>query len=119
MKNDLLNALIHVSLNGPSIHSKEADTLLNKVADKYVSQRHYKVPNIYSQRSDSSSTSTQTHAIDVEMIQDSISYVEVSKLESALDMMTRDEFLNTNLESDDISSEDDEEDDDSNAEPSQ
>ena len=37
MKNDLLNALIHVSLNGPPIHSKEADTLLNKVADKYVS----------------------------------------------------------------------------------
>ena len=119
MKNDLLNALIHVSLNGPPIHSKEADTLLNEVADKYVSQRHYKVPNIYSQRSDSSSTSTQTHAIDVEMIQDSISYVEVSKLESALDMMTHDEFLNMNLESDDISFEDDEEDDDSNAEPSQ
>ena len=31
MKNALLNALIHVSLN-------EVDTLLNKVTDKYVSE---------------------------------------------------------------------------------
>ena len=33
MKNDLSKALIHISLNGPPVHSKEADILLNKVTD--------------------------------------------------------------------------------------
>ena len=39
MKNDLLNALIDISSNEPSIHSKEANILLNKVTDIYVSER--------------------------------------------------------------------------------
>ena len=33
MKNDLLNALIHILLNGPPVHSKVAYILLNKVTD--------------------------------------------------------------------------------------
>ena len=62
---------------------------------------------------------TQTHTIDVEMIEDSIASVEVSKLESAIDMMNHNQFKNTDLESDDSSSEDVEEYDNGNAELSE
>ena len=111
MKNDLLNALIHISLNGPPVHSKEADILLNKVTDIYVSQCHYKVPTVYSKTSVSSSTSTQTQAI-IDVDTDSIASVEISKLECTLDITSSSDFLNTNLESDDSSSEDEVDDDD-------
>ena len=48
MKNDLLNALLHVSMNSSPVNSKEVDDLITRVVDKYVKDRHYKVPTIYS-----------------------------------------------------------------------
>ena len=111
MKNDFLNALIHISLNGPPVHSKEADILLNKVTDRNVSQCHYKVPTVYSKTSVSSSTSTQTQAI-IDVDTDSIASVEIFKLECTLEITSSSDFLNTNLESDDSSLEDEVDDDD-------
>ena len=66
----MLNALIHISSNEPSIHSKEANILLNKVTDIYVSERRYKVPKFCYEKSVSGNTSTKTGTI--EILSDSI-----------------------------------------------
>ena len=63
MKNDLLNALLHVSMNGPQVNSKEADDLITRVVDRYVKERHYKVTTIYSAVTTTSSSSTQTENV--------------------------------------------------------
>ena len=65
MKNDLLNAMIHMSLNEPPIHDKEADSFLNKVMDIYVSESHYKVLKLYSEKSVSAITSRKAGSIEV------------------------------------------------------
>ena len=65
-----------------------------------------KVPTVYSKTPVSSSTSTQTQAI-IDIDTDSIASVEISKLECTLDITSSSDFLNTNLESDDSSSQDD------------
>ena len=36
MKNDLLNALLHMFMNGPPANSPEAERLINRVVDKYI-----------------------------------------------------------------------------------
>ena len=47
MKNDVLNALLHISLNGPPVNSPEADALIERVTDEYSQQKHRKAPKIY------------------------------------------------------------------------
>ena len=45
MKNDLQNSLLHISINGPSVNSKEADQLLERVCHAYVTnEKHKKIP---------------------------------------------------------------------------
>ena len=63
MKNDILNALLHISLNGPPANSKDADNLINRVVDLYVKEKHYKVPQIHSNITRGCSSSTQTEDI--------------------------------------------------------
>ena len=82
MKNDLLNAFMHISINGPPLHTKEADAFISRVAEQYALGRHRKVaeqyalgrhrkvaeqyalgrhrkaPELFSERSDSTSAST-------------------------------------------------------------
>ena len=36
MKNELLNSLLHISINGPAVNSKEADNLISRVVEKYI-----------------------------------------------------------------------------------
>ena len=36
MKNDVLNNLLHISINCPAVNSKEADNLKSRVFEKYV-----------------------------------------------------------------------------------
>ena len=39
VKNDLLNALLHISMNGPPANRPEAEPLINRVVDQYIEQR--------------------------------------------------------------------------------
>ena len=48
MKNELLNSLLHISINGPSANSKEAHLLLERVCNAYANEKHKKTPQIYS-----------------------------------------------------------------------
>ena len=61
MKNDLLNSLLHISINGPSANSKEAHKLLERVRHAYANEKHKKIPQVNSiGKTDVSSSSTQT-----------------------------------------------------------
>ena len=45
MKNDLLNSLLHISINSPSANSIEADQLLERVCNAYATnEKHKKIP---------------------------------------------------------------------------
>ena len=50
-------------MNGPPVNSKEADALITRVVERYVHERHYKVPTIHSVVKSSSSIMTQTDAV--------------------------------------------------------
>ena len=57
MKNELLNAFMHISINGTPLHSKEAAILIIR-----------KVPKLFSESSNATNASTQTEVIvDVEL----------------------------------------------------
>ena len=60
MKNDLLNSLLHISINGPPANSKEADQLLERVCNAYANEKHKKIPQVYSLGKTEASSSTQT-----------------------------------------------------------
>ena len=94
---------MHISINGPPLHTKEADALISRVAEQYALGHHRKVPRLFSERSDSTSASTQTEVIvDVELVEEN---QLPNELESSLDAMNRDEVLNSNFEYDESSSE--------------
>ena len=44
MKNDLLNSLLHISINDPSENSTETDQLLERVCNAYANEKHKKIP---------------------------------------------------------------------------
>ena len=60
MKNDLLNSLLHISINGPPTNSKEADQLLERVCNACANEKHKKISQIYSLGKTEASSSTQT-----------------------------------------------------------
>ena len=61
MKNDLLNSLLHISINGPSANRKEADQLLERVCNAYTTnEKHKNIPQVYSLGKIEASSSTQT-----------------------------------------------------------
>ena len=60
MKNDLLNSLLHISINGPPANSKEADQLLERVCNAYANEKHKKMPQVYSLGKTGAWSSTQT-----------------------------------------------------------
>ena len=105
MKTDLLNGLFHISINGPPVNSKEADNLIMRVVDKYVNQRHYKAPTIYTAVTTISSSSTQTETVEVN---------EEIEIEEDIDILINDcegEVMTTNFEDGQTSSEEEYEDD--------
>ena len=60
MKNDLLNLLLHISVNGPPANSKEADQLLERVCSAYANEKHKKIPQVNSLGKTEASSSAQT-----------------------------------------------------------
>ena len=56
----MLNSLLHISINGPSANSKEADQLLERVCNVYANEKHKKIPQVYSLGKNETSSSTQT-----------------------------------------------------------
>ena len=109
MKNDLLNALLHISINGPPSGSTEANNLINRVVDKFVEPRHNKIPQKYVRKTTESTTiCTQTESIiDVNNV--------VEDKDDELDIMINsindcDDKLTTNFEEDFSSSDDDDDD---------
>ena len=46
IKNDFLNFLLHISINGPPANSKEADQLLERVCNVYANEKHKKIPEV-------------------------------------------------------------------------
>ena len=59
-KNDLLNALLHISMNDPPVSSPEAEHLISRVVEQYCEQKHNKVPQIYVTSKISRTIYTQT-----------------------------------------------------------
>ena len=102
MKNDLLNGLLHISLNGPPFGSPEAEDLLNRVVDKYCEEKHNKKPTLYGPSENMQTISTQTQVINVPTEDD-----EVKNVTEKLDCNEQ-EFIITNFESDSDDSENDE-----------
>ena len=60
MKNDLFKLLLHISINGPSAKSKEADQLLERVCNGYANEKHKKIPQVYRKEKTETSSSNQT-----------------------------------------------------------
>ena len=48
MKNDLLNSLLHISINSLPENSKEAGQLLERVCTASANEKHKKIPQVYS-----------------------------------------------------------------------
>ena len=46
MTNDLLNALLHISMNKPIANGSKAEQLISRVVEQYWEQKHNKVPQI-------------------------------------------------------------------------
>ena len=108
MKNDLLNALLHITLNGPPVNSPDADSLINRVTEDYSKQSHRKTPKIYTERVTGNTMSTQTEVFEIGSDAENL----LSKISDINEQNTN--FLQTNMDfSDDGSSSEDSEDDES------
>ena len=107
MKNDLLNALLHITLNGPAVNSPEAESLINRVTEDYSKQSHRKTPKIFTEKKIGNTMSTQTEVLEID---DNIVEDLLSKISEENEQHTN--FLPTNMDlSDDNPSSDDSEDD--------
>ena len=63
MKNDLLNALLNISINGPVYNSKEAKQLISEAAVKFESWKWQKKPNSYRSCTKQISTGTKVSQV--------------------------------------------------------
>ena len=63
MKNDLLNALLNISINGPAYNSKEAKQLISDAAVKFELSKRQKKPNSYRSCTKQISTGTQVSQV--------------------------------------------------------
>ena len=107
MKNDLLNALLHISMNGPPVNSPEVEHLISRVVEQYCEQKHNKVPQIYVTSKINRTIYTQTEKVDIDEDNESIETI-IEKMEER-----DDEFIATNFDydSDDACSSSNENDD--------
>ena len=95
MKNDLLNAMLHITINGPAANSPEAEQLINRVVERYIDQNPYKVPQIYTPKQIKNTNSTQTEVMDIDEDKDDFTtYMDRMEEQSC-------DFLTTNFDSDD------------------
>ena len=82
MKNDVLNSLLHISINGPGVNIKEADNLISQVVEKYINQVHYKVLKEFTEATSRTVTksSTQTLPETILEIQESVETVQAMEV---------------------------------------
>ena len=110
MKMDLLNGLLHISINGPSYHSQEAKNLIVRAAQLYnVSTRHRKPQHSKYLRASNPSIGIQTEEIN--LVEEAIEHARVLERNLAKEISA--EHLRTNFELADSEDDDDGEDDDS------
>ena len=60
MKNDLLNGLMHISINGLKANSSETGKMIEKACLKFQQTRQNKMPNVFVVRTTVKVASTQT-----------------------------------------------------------
>ena len=94
MENDLLNALLHISMNSPPVNSPEAKHLISRVVEQYCEQKHNKIPQIYVMSKINRTLCTQTEKVDIDEDNESIETI-IEKMEER-----DDEFIATNFDSD-------------------
>ena len=90
MKNDALNALLMISLNGPKPGTPHAAALLTRVAKSYGQRNQYKKASVVRIKA----TGTQTEQEETQTV-----YIEsesVKEAEERLDMITSDEYTISN-----------------------
>ena len=101
MRNDLLNALLQISINGPEMNSSDANKLIEKASLKFQKTRRNKKPNRLAVKTTMKVASTQT--VDVEADETSVDQLE-ENFEQSLAKTSKEDYLVTNFE-DDLSSE--------------
>ena len=95
MKNDLLNAMLHITINGPAANSPEAEQLINRVVERYIDQNPHKLPQIYTPKQKRYAISTQTEVMDIDEDKDDFTtYIDRMEERSC-------DFLTANFDSDD------------------
>ena len=107
MINDLLNTLLHISMNVPPVNSPEPEHLISRVVEQYCEQKHNKVPQIYVTSEINRTIYTQTEKVDTDEDNESIETI-IEKMEEC-----NDEHIATNFDydSEDAYSSSDEDDD--------
>ena len=105
MKNDLLNGLLHLSINGPTTNSNEAKAVITKAVEKYDSSRRHRRPN----KSHLIMPTNPSIAVQVDLSHQEI----INQMESCMTKLDqREEYvMQTNFEYE-LSSESESEDDD-------
>ena len=97
MRNDLLNALLQISISGPEMKSSNADKLTEKVSLKFQQTQQNKKPNRLAVKTTMKAASTQT--VDVEADETSADQLE-ENLEQSLAKTSEEDYLVTNFEDD-------------------
>ena len=97
MRNDLLNALLQISINGPEMNSSDANKLIEKASLKFQQTWRNKKPNRLVVKTTMKVTSTQT--VDVEADEMSVDQVE-ENLEQSLAKTSEEDYLVTDFEDD-------------------
>ena len=102
MKNDLLNGLMLISINGPKANSSEAEKMIKKACLKVQQTRRNKRSNVFVVRTTLKVASTQTVEVKDE------AQVELEEaVEKSLEKESDKQFLITNFDYDFSSDEDD------------
>ena len=97
MRNDLLNALLQISINGPEMNRSNADKLTEKASLKFQQTRRNKKPNRLVVKTTMKVASTQT--VDVEADETSADQLE-ENLKQSLAKTSGEDYLVTKFEDD-------------------
>ena len=98
MKNDVLNSLLHISINGPAVNSKEADNLISRVVEKYINQVHYKVPKEFTEATSRTATTSSTQTISESILESQESVETEQAMDVDIPNEENEEYLTTNME---------------------
>ena len=95
---NVLNSLLHISINGPAVKSEEADNIVLRVLEKYINQVHYKVPKEFNEATlrIATTSSTQTLPETTLKIQESVEIAHA--IDDNILNEEKEEYLTTNME---------------------